>query len=164
MDQPLKKVDHSTLRVNQGVIIVLLLLGFILNVPVLTAVVAFFMLGGTAIRRPGFFFVYTLLLRPVGIVRPNVLQDNPEPHRFAQGFGGVVTALAAISLFFGGAVLGWALAWLVVILAALNLFAGFCVGCAVYYWLHRLQVPGFSKNPPAGVFPGMRPKAQRNAA
>jgi len=164
MDQPLKKVDHSTLRVNQGVIIVLLLLGFILNVPVLTAVVAFFMLGGTAIRRPGFFFVYTLLLRPVGIVRPNVLQDNPEPHRFAQGFGGVVTALAAISLFLGGAVLGWALAWLVVILAALNLFAGFCVGCAVYYWLHRLQVPGFSKNPPAGVFPGMRPKAQRNAA
>ena len=49
---------------------------------------------------------------------------------------------------------GWVLSWLVIVLAALNLFVGFCAGCAVYYWLHRLQVPGFSKTPPAGIFPG----------
>ncbi len=155
----LRKVDHSSLRVNQGAIILLLLLAFIINTPWLAALVAVVMLAGTVIGRPGFFFVYTGLLRPAGIVRPTVLADNPEPHRFAQGFGGVVAAASALGLLLAAPVFGWVLAWLVVVLAALNLFAGFCVGCAVYYWLHRLQAPGFSKNPPAGVFPGMRPKA-----
>ncbi len=144
---------------NQAAIIVVLLLAFIINFPWLTALVAVVMLVGTAISRPGFFFLYTGALRPAGIVRPHVLADNPEPHRFAQGFGGVVAAVAAVGLLLGAAVFGWVLAWLVIVLAALNLFAGFCVGCAVYYWLHRLQVPGFSKNPPAGLFPGMRPRA-----
>ncbi|MGA2477407.1 MAG: DUF4395 family protein [Spirochaetia bacterium] len=53
----------------------------------------------------------------------------------------------------------WLLTWLVIVLAAANLFLGFCAGCAVYYWLNRLQVPGFGKTPPSGTFPGMRPKA-----
>jgi hypothetical protein len=39
------------------------------------------------------------------------------------------------------------LAWLVVTLAALNLFLGFCAGCFVYYQLNRLQVPGFDHRP-----------------
>jgi hypothetical protein len=30
-----------------------------------------------------------------------------------------------------------------VALAALNLFAGICVGCLMYYWFNRLGVPGF---------------------
>jgi len=111
------------------------------------------------VARPGFLFIYSWLLRPAGVVRPNLLADNPEPHRFAQGFGGVVAAVSALGLLLGATAFGWALTWLVMVLAALNLFAGFCAGCAVYYWLHRLQVPGFSKNPPVGVFPGMRPRA-----
>src|SRR5678815_3183447 len=65
----------------------------------------------------------------------------------------------SISLFLGAAVLGWGLVWLVVALAALNAFGGFCVGCAVYYWLARFNLPGFGKQPPAGTFPGMKPKA-----
>ena len=44
-------------------------------------------------------------------------------------------------------------------LAALNLFAGFCVGCAVYYWLQKLGLPGFTRQPPAGIVPGMRPRS-----
>jgi hypothetical protein len=34
------------------------------------------------------------------------------------------------------------------------------MGCAMYYWLGRLKVPGFVKSPPEGTFPGMRPKAR----
>lgn len=159
MPDGLGKVDHSSLRVNQAAIIVLLLVAFIASVPWLVAVVAVVMLAGSAAGRPGFFFINTWLLRPAGLVKPDLLADNPEPHRFAQGFGGVVAAVAALSALLGAAVFGWVLAWLVIALAALNLFAGFCAGCAVYYWLHRLQVPGFSKNPPSGVVPGMRPRA-----
>ncbi|HEX9019044.1 MAG TPA: DUF4395 domain-containing protein [Anaerolineaceae bacterium] len=153
----LKPVDHSALRSNQAVIIVLLILGYVLNAPLLVGVVMAFMLGGTALGKPGFAWLYTRVLRPLGVVRPDVLQDNPEPHRFAQGFGGTVLLAALLALVFGLAGLGWGLVWLVVALAALNLFVGFCAGCAVYYWLHRLNVPGFVKAPPPGTFPGLRP-------
>jgi hypothetical protein len=159
MAVPLGKVDHSSLRVNQAMIILGLLVAFILNLPWLAAAVAIVMLIGTAIGRPGFFFIYLGLLRPTGIVRPDVLSDNPEPHRFAQGFGGVVAALSSALLFLGAASAGWALSWLVIVLAALNLFAGFCTGCAVYYWLNRLQMPGFPRSPPSDTFPGMRPRS-----
>jgi len=153
------KVDHSALRVNQATIILGLLVGFILGVPWTVAGVAAVMVLGTVIGRPGFFFLYMLVLRPLKIVRPYILTDNPEPHRFAQGFGGLVAAGSAVALLLGATVAGWMLTWLVIALAALNLFVGFCVGCAVYYWLRRLDLPGFAKYPPAGVVPGMRPRS-----
>jgi hypothetical protein len=157
--EQLGKVDHSVLRVNQASIILALLAAFIFNIPWLAAAVAIVMLVGTAVGKAGFFLLYAAILRPIGVVKPHILTDNPEPHRFAQGFGGVVAALSAVLLFLGASLAGWALSWLVIVLAALNLFVGFCAGCAVYYWLNRLQVPGFLKTPPAGIFPGMRPRA-----
>ncbi|MGA2642354.1 MAG: DUF4395 domain-containing protein [Spirochaetia bacterium] len=159
MSEQLGKVDHSSLKVNQAVIILALLAAFIFDLPWLTAAVAIIMLIGTAIGRPGFFLVYTGLLRPLGFVKPHILADNPEPHRFAQGFGGVVAAVSAALLFLGAPAAGWGLTWIVVALAALNLFVGFCAGCAVYYWLNLLQFPGFTRTPPAGTFPGMRPRS-----
>ena len=159
VSEQLGKVDHSSLRVNQAVIILALLAAFIFDLPWLTAAVALIMLVGTGIGRQGFFFVYTGLLRPTGIVKQHVLADNPEPHRFAQGFGGVVAAVSSALLFLGASAAGWALVWLVIVLASLNLFVGFCAGCAVYYWLNRMQVPGFLKEPPTETFPGMRPRS-----
>jgi hypothetical protein len=93
-------------------------------------------------------------------VKPDVIDDNPEPHRFAQGFGAVVMALGTGFLLAGATAPGWGLVWLVIALAALNLFAGFCAGCAVYYWFNRLHVPGFVIAAPDGTFPGMRPKVK----
>jgi molybdopterin converting factor small subunit len=152
------RVDHSALRTNQAFIIILNILAFVLAQPALALAVTLVMLAGAVFRTPGFGFVYRLLLKPLGLVKPDVIEDNPEPHRFAQGFGAVVMAGGTIALYAGLGSLGWGLVWLVTALAALNLFAGFCVGCAVYYWLHRLNVPGFAKEPPTGSFPGMRPK------
>jgi hypothetical protein len=154
----LRPVDHAAIRTNQAALIILLVLGYIINAPLVILVVALFMIVGTALRRPGFAFLYTRLLRPSGWVKPDVIPDNPEPHLFAQGFGGTVVLASFLALSTGLVGLGWALSWLVVGLAALNLFAGFCAGCAVYYWLNRLHVPGFLKAPPAGTFPGLRPR------
>src|ERR1700690_1279204 len=125
MSDQLLKVDHSALRVNQAVIIILLLAAYVLNAPLLAAFVALVMLIGTAVARPGFFFLYPGLLKPLGLVKPHVLMDNPEPHRFAQGFGGIVAAGSAAALLLGSPIAGWALSWLVIVLAALNLFVGF---------------------------------------
>jgi len=160
MEIPLLKVDHTALKVNQSFIIGLNILAFIINLPWLALIVTLAMAIGTALKVPGFGFVYKYVLKPRGWVKSEVFDDNPEPHRFAQGFGAVVMASGVIALFAGAASLGWGLVWLVIALAALNLFAGFCAGCAVYYWLNRLSVPGFVKAPPTGTFPGMRPKVK----
>lgn len=142
----LRNVDHSALRVNQASIIGLLVLAFVLDNVWLAAFVGLVMLAGTAVPALALFQqLYRRLLKPAGLVRPQMIADNPEPHRFAQGFGGVVVALAVAALLLGQPAIGWALAWLVVLLAALNLFFGFCAGCFVYYQLNRLGVPGFSK-------------------
>jgi hypothetical protein len=71
--------------------------------------------------------------------------------------GGSFLTLAALCFGFGWAVAGWLVTGLVVALAAVNLFAGVCIGCAIYYWLTRLHVRGFSKSPPPGAWPGGRP-------
>jgi hypothetical protein len=154
----MNKVDHAALRVNQAFIIGLLIAAFVANAAWLVALVMAVMAYGTARQQPGFRFFYTGLLKPRGWVKPDVISDNPEPHVFAQGFGAVVLLGAVALLFSGWTALGWVLTWLVIALAALNLFAGFCAGCAVYYWLNRLHLPGFTKAPPTGTFPGMRPK------
>ena len=143
-----RKVDQSALKVNQAFIIGLLLLAYLLDSVWLVALVGLVMLVGTAV--PGlslFKRVYQHLLKPAGLVKPHVITDNPEPHRFAQGFGGVVVVLAVIALLAGQPFIGWALAGVVVVLAALNLFLGFCAGCFVYYQLNRLGVPGFVRSP-----------------
>jgi hypothetical protein len=158
MSDSLRQVDHSALFVNQLFIITLNVLAFVLDAPWLAVVVTAGMVIGTAVGVPGFGFIYRYALRPAGLVRPNVLLDNPEPHRFAQGLGSAFMVAGTLLLAAGASLAGWALVWLVVGLAALNAFAGFCAGCFVYYWLSRLRVPGFSKNPPQGTFPGMKPR------
>jgi len=123
-------------------------------------VIAVVMAVGTLIGRPGFGFIYHMLLGPLGVLRPDVVADNPEPHRFAQGFGAAILFGGTIALLTGLELLGWVLVWLVIALAALNLLGGFCVGCAMYYWLNRMHVPGFSKTAPPGTIPGMRPRME----
>lgn len=142
------KVDQSALRVNQAFIIALLILAYITGLVGLVVFVAAVMLLGTLVPRLSLFkAVYQYVLGPNGLVKPDVITDNPEPHRFAQGFGGVVLLGAIGALFAGAATLGWVLVALVVFLAALNLFVGFCAGCFVYYQLNKLGVPGFSRSP-----------------
>lgn len=157
-DESLRAVDHSALRVNQAFIIALLLAGFIANSWLLVAVVALVMTLGTLLAVPGFKPIYRYLLKPSGIVKPNVIQDNMEPHRFSQGLGAIFTLGSTVALLAGSATLGWVLSWIVIALAALNLFGGFCVGCFVYYWLQRFHIPGFIKAPPPNTVPGMRPQ------
>jgi hypothetical protein len=160
MTSMLRPVDHAALKTNQALIILLSILAFILNAPWLVAFVFLAMALGTLAGTSGFGWFYRRLLKPLRLVKPDVLQDHPEPHRFAQGLGALFMGVAlALLLAIPGAA-GWIMVWIVVGLAALNLFAGFCAGCAAYYWLARLGLPGFIHQPPAGTFPGTRPKVR----
>ncbi len=157
--QTLKNIDHSAIKTSQIALIVLNILAFLFNSSLWVAATAVIMFIGAILGTPAFGFVYRWVLKPLGWVKPNILLDQSEPHRFAQILGGLFLAGGALALFGNYTVLGWGLVWIVTFLAALNLFAGLCVGCMIYYWLARLQVPGFSKTPPHGVAPGARPKS-----
>ena len=139
-----RKVDHSALRTNQAFIISLLIVAFVAEARWLVTFVAAVMLVGTALPNVALFkAVYLYVLKPLKIARPDVRLDNPEPHLFAQGLGGLVLTLATLAFVMDSTAIGWVLSWVVIALAALNLFAGICVGCMIYYWFNRLGVPGF---------------------
>ena len=143
---PPRQVDQSALKSNQAFIIGFLLVAFVFDFWPLVLFVALVMLAGTVVPALALFKqVYRQILRPLSIVQAQVIADNPEPHRFAQGLGGIVLGAATVAFLAGSAVAGWALAWVVIALAAMNLFLGFCAGCFLYYQLNRLGVPGFDR-------------------
>ena len=133
-------LDRTALRVNQASIVVLLAVGFILDQPWLVVFVCAVMAVGTAFPRAALFQrIYRDLLRPAGLLRPDIHVEDAAPHRFAQGMGAAVLLAASVALFAGAATLGWGLALVVIALAAINLIFGFCAGCFVYFQLHRLR-------------------------
>jgi hypothetical protein len=137
-------VDHSALKVNQISIIVLVLSGFVLNTPILPALVAAVMVGGSFVESLALFkLLYRHILKPAGVVAPHTVQEDPAPHEFAQLLGGLVLAAGVFTIYAGAIVEGWIVAWFVVLLAAANLMFGFCAGCFVYFHLARLGVRGF---------------------
>jgi hypothetical protein len=145
--QTLTQVDHTAIKSGQTITMLLLLAAFILDSWRLAAFVAGINIVGAAIPALSLFgLIYRRMLKPAGLVKPHLVPDYPEPHRFAQGFSGVVTALSAL-LVWGGVTPGWALSWLVIVLASLNVFVGFCAGCFTYYQLNRLGMPGFKRSP-----------------
>jgi sterol desaturase/sphingolipid hydroxylase (fatty acid hydroxylase superfamily) len=160
-EKAIEMVDHAALRSNQAMIMATLLVAFVTDSALLVGLVAALMIVGTALGTQGFRWVYAGVLRPLRVVRPDPVPDHTAPHRFAQGLGGVFLLAAGLALALSASIVGWALAWLVILLAALNLFLGFCAGCFVYYWLSRWRIPGFTHAPPAGTFPGLRPQSRR---
>ncbi len=135
------KVDQTSLKFNQASIILLLVLAFLLNAAWLVAFVAAVMVVGTLWPAAGLFKqLYARVVAPAGWLTPNVIADDPQQHLFAQGLGGVFLVLSVAALWLGQPVIGWVLAALVAVLASINLFLGFCLGCFIYYQLGRVGV------------------------
>ncbi len=142
------KIDYTALKVNQASIISLLLLAFLLNQPWLVTLVALVMVVGTWWPGAGLFkLFYARLLKPAGLLQPEWVADEAQPHLFAQGVGAIFLLLSTLALLSGNALLGWLLAGIVIVLAAVNLFLGFCLGCFIYYQLARrgirVTLPGW---------------------
>lgn len=142
--QTINQVDQSSIKVSQSMTLLLLLTAFVLDLwPLAAFVAAVNLLGAASSSLSLFGLVYRRLLKPAGLVKARLVPDHPEPHRFAQGFSGVVTALSAGLVWSGLMAVGWAFSWLVIVLAGLNVGVSFCAGCFTYYQLSRLGVPGF---------------------
>jgi len=137
-------LDHSALKFNQIAIITFTVLGFIFNQPILPAFVAVVLIAGSIDKKFALFkLTYAYIIKPLGFLKPDIVEDSPTPHEFAQLLGGIVLSLGTIFLYNDLFLAGWIFAWVVISLAAANLFLGFCAGCFVYYQLGKLGVPGF---------------------
>ena len=124
-------IDRTALKVNQAGIVLTVLLAFLLSalwpalvwvVPVLALVM---LVGAIEPRAALFRQAYLTILRPAGLLRPRPVEESPRPHNFAQILGGVFLVLASLAFVLSAPVLGWALAWIVLVLAFVNLAFGF---------------------------------------
>lgn len=141
-------VDQTGLKTGQALTILLLLAAFVLDSWILVAFVAISqLLGGLGSALAPYKLIYTRLLRPSGLLQPRVTPDNPQPHRFAMLVGAIFNGAAVVALLGGVSLVGWVLVWIVILLANLNFWLNFCLGCWMYYQLNRLGVPGFTVSP-----------------
>ena len=144
----LRKVDHSGLKTGQAATIILLIVAFVLNSTLLVAFVGLAqLLGALDVPFAPYRLLYQRVLKPSGLVKPNVISDNPEPHRFAMLVGAIFNGVATLALLANVPVLAWILVAIVLVLANLNFWVNFCAGCWMYYQFNRLGVPGFTQAP-----------------
>ncbi len=142
---PPRVVDQTGLKTGQAITILLLALAFIFDSAALVAFVAFAQIMG-AFDSPyaPYRLFYTRLIKPSGVLKPNPIPDNPEPHRFALLVGALFNGAAVLAISLGAPVVGWVLVGIVFVLANLNFWLGFCAGCWMYYLFNRIGVPGFT--------------------
>jgi hypothetical protein len=136
------QVDTTAIKFNQGSIVGLVVLAYLLELGWLVLFVGIVLAVGTLWPPAGLFqWVYRRVLRPLGLLRARPIRDDPAPHRFAQGLGAAFLGLSSLALLaLDAPAAGWALAGLVAVLAGINLVFNFCAGCFMYYQLRRLGV------------------------
>ncbi|MGJ3239709.1 MAG: DUF4395 domain-containing protein [Anaerolineae bacterium] len=148
MSQTLPQIDQNGLKTGQALTIILLIAGFIFNSWILVLFVAFAqLLGGLGVAYAPYRLIYQHIIRANNWVPARIEADNPQPHRFAMLVGAVFNGFATLALLTNLALVGWLLVWIVIVLANLNFWLNFCLGCWMYYQFNRLGVPGFSVSP-----------------
>ncbi len=134
----LLRVDHNAIKFSQVSTTVFVVIAFLTDAGWLIALLALILIASTAAPQWGAFrLLYDRVVRPLGWIRPNVLADDPAPHRFAQGVGATVLVFSVVAIALSASLLGWGLAWLVGILALVNVLFDFCAGCFIYHQLRR---------------------------
>ena len=122
---------------NRAVLLVGVVVGFLLQQPVVTT-------GLVVLLLPGVLFGqrWSPIFRLGRIVLARWIPGAPREARVLMRFNNsiaIVCLVAAQTAFLAGAPLvGWAFAGLVAAAAAFAL-AGFCVGCVLFYWLKQAR-------------------------
>ena len=134
------RVDTHLGKFSQGCVVALTGLAFIFVQPVIVLIAALAMVLAAAVPALSpFKLLYRSVVLPLHLMKPRVVEDDPNPHRFAQGVGAAFLIAATLVLFLTHAfVVGWILDLIVFMLAGINFTVGFCAGCFVYYHLGRL--------------------------
>jgi hypothetical protein len=128
------RVDTHLAKFSQAGTVLLSALAFLLNQPIIVVIAAIILLlSALAPSISPFRLVYRYVVIPMHLMRPRVVEDDPAPHRFAQGVGAAFLIASSLILYLTSATaLGWTLDLIVFVLAGINLTVGFCAGCFLY--------------------------------
>ncbi len=100
--------------------------------------------------------IYKSILKPLGILKPDMRIDNIEAYQFSHMIGSIVSGSAAYLIYSGSTTIGWGLTWAMMILGSLGFF-GWCIACWMYYMIQKMGIKGFFRHTLiAGTFPGAR--------
>ena len=136
------RVDTHLAKFSQACTVLLTAIAFLLNQPLIVIITAVILaLAALVPAASPYRLVYRGIVLSLRLLRPRIVEDDPRPHRFAQGVGAVFLIASSFVLFLThAAVVGWTLDLVVFVLSGINLIFGFCAGCFVYYHLGRLGV------------------------
>lgn len=153
-------VDHAEIKMGQLITIMLsaVALGLQETLPLILLGVVFLLSGTIRVMSP-FTWLYRGVVRPLRLMQSDYRLDNIEPHKFGQLVGALTVVLAVGLIEAGYVPVGWGM---VVVLIGLTVvsYAGWCIGCFLYFQLNRLGLKGFFRHAPTdrGVLPGGRPR------
>jgi hypothetical protein len=134
------RVDTHLAKFSQACTVLLTGLAFLLSQPVIVPITAILLVLAAIVPSVSpYRLLYRGIILPLHLLRPRIVEDDPAPHRFAQGVGATLLIASALVLFLTKATaVGWPLDLLLFVLSGINLTVGFCAGCFVYYHLGRL--------------------------
>ena len=133
------RFDRNALRFGQISLIVVLVIGFVLNIP-------YAIYGGALMLLSALFvpswepqlMIYRWFVHN-NWANTAIYDEDPAPHRFAQQMGFGVLVIGTVAAILGSLVIAWAATLVVIALALLNVTTGFCAGCFVYAQIAKLR-------------------------
>ena len=142
MSHPAVMVDPRQPRFGQAITGTVLLLGFVLELPIVLPVLAV-VLAGASLLGPR-WNLYAYLYRTVrGLLGPPRELEEAAPPRFANTLGFLFLTVASVAYYvFEAETVAWGLGLLVSGLALLAAITGLCVGCELYVLARRVATGG----------------------
>ena len=160
------QVDHAEIKMGQVLTIIISGIALILqNIIPLIILAGIFLLSGTVRSISPFSLLYRWIIKPLKIIKSDYRLDNIQPHKFGQLIGAITVVLALALIQFGYTTAGWIIVGVLIALTAIS-YAGWCVGCYMYYQLNRLGLGGFFKHSPTdkSVITGARPRKNNSGS
>ncbi|GGJ64191.1 DUF4395 family protein [Deinococcus aquiradiocola] len=133
------KTDLSALKFNQITVVTVTAVALVLRQPWLAALLGAAMLFGAVNPALSPMKALYRTLGPAFGLKPEIVDETPEAHHFAQGVGGVFLLASGVSGLLGLGSLSVVLGVIVIALALLNLTAHICVGCLMYFQYRMLR-------------------------
>jgi hypothetical protein len=129
-------------RLNRWVLVVGIVLGRILQQPLLATLLFLILLPAVVIGQRA-SLIFRVGKRLFARQLPTAEREDRRLMRFNNTIALALLGLAQVAFLFGAPLVGWALAGMVAVAAGVAL-AGFCVGCFIYYQfkLNRYRVLG----------------------
>ena len=157
------QVDHAEIKMGQILTIAISATALALQDPLpLIILGVIFLLSGTVRTLSPFSIIYRWIINPAGIMQSDYRLDNIQPHKFGQLVGALTVLIALGLMQIGYPLAGWSVVALLIALTVIS-YAGWCIGCFMYYQLHRLGIGGFFKHSSKdkSVLLGMRPEKNK---